>query len=196
MIKISPNDKLAIAVILVLNAALAANFYAAQAQQPTATNATAVTNMTAATNATAQGGGAAATNATNQIITNLTWWKSSSVVDQMVQFTNPTGPVVQEPLSPANIQYQQTDPVFAKLVQTLNDCLTHYNSIFQRMSTTPEKYPLTEEINRQDLCTDTVSQGLGLLCDALDFVTYDMAKCEEARIMTDTYLAVAETLYG
>ena len=80
-------------------------------QSAAAQNMTATTNTTTnVTNTTAAGGGGAAavTNATTTtgIITNLTWFDGQ--VDQ---------------LSPENIQYQHTDPAFAKLAQTTADCL-------------------------------------------------------------------------
>ena len=114
----------------------------------------------------------------------------------MVQVNNPTGPLSVEPLSPTNIQYQQTDPAFAKLVQTMNDCLTHYNSILEKMSATPKMYASIEDIDRQDFCTNIINQGLAQFCESTDFATFDIAKCEEARNMTSTYLAVAEGLFG
>src|SRR5688572_12277526 len=107
----------------------------------------------------------------------------------MVQFGNPTGPLSVEPLSPTNIQYQQTDPAFAKLVQTMNDCLTHYNSILEKMSATPKMYASIEDIDRQDFCTNIINQGLTQICEG-DFATLDIQKCDETRNMTSTYLAV------
>jgi PAC2 family len=53
-----------------------------------------------------------------------------------------------------------------------------------------------EDIQGQDLCTDVIRQGVAQFCESTDFATFDIQKCEEARIMTDTYLGVAEAFYG
>lgn len=95
------------------------------------TNTTAPETTTIVTNftnlaGTAAGGG--------PIITNLTWYEDANF--------NPLNPSASgapnyvdrvEPLSAANIQYQQTDPAFAKLAQTTYDCLTHYNEITKKI---------------------------------------------------------------
>lgn len=95
---------------------MAITVYAQQSAAPQ--NMTTTTNTTTVTNTTAAGG-AAATNATTTtgIITNLTWFDGQ--VDQ---------------LSPENIQYQHTDPAFAKLAQTTADCLIYHNIIIQFVS--------------------------------------------------------------
>ena len=118
-----------------------------------------VTNLNATSAANATNGN------TTRIITNLTWY-NGSVQEQVEQ------------LSPENIQYQQTDPGFAKLAQTTADCLNDYNA------------------NRQDLCTDVISQGINQFCESTDFATFDIAKCEEARNMSETYVQVVERVYG
>jgi hypothetical protein len=141
-----------------------------------------------------------AANATNgnttRIITNLTWY-NGSVQEQVEQ------------LSPENIQYQQTDPSFAKLAQTTADCLNDYNAIFEKLEAFNQQYQqeigenpdfgtgyTVEDINRQDLCTDVISQGINQFCESTDFATFDIAKCEEARNMSETYVQVVERVYG
>jgi hypothetical protein len=162
----------------------------AAATNATTTNATAPQNMTTttATNTTAAGGGAAATNATTTrgIITNLTWFDGQ--VDQ---------------LSPENIQYQHTDPAFAKLAQTTADCLNDLNKIYAKVEANPQfsEAPGSAtaytpgDIQGQDQCTDVINQGVAQFCESTDSATFDSQKCQEAEIMTDDYVALAEALF-
>jgi hypothetical protein len=165
---------------------------AAGATNTTATNATAPQNMTTTTNVTnttAAGGGAAgATNTTTTtgIITNLTWFDGQ--VDQ---------------LSPENIQYQHTDPAFAKLAQTTADCLNDLNKIYAKVEANPQfsEAPGSAtaytpgDIQGQDQCTDVINQGVAQFCESTDSATFDSQKCQEAEIMTDDYVALAEALF-
>lgn len=152
------------------------------------TNNTAITNTTATTanatnlNATATTENATANATATLIITNLTWYTTQQV-DQ---------------LSPAAIQYQREDPAFAKLAQTTADCLDDYNAIFERIEANPGSGAAytVEDINRQDLCTDVIRQEINHFCESTDFATFDIAKCEEARKMSETYVQVVETIFG
>src|SRR5918995_5119250 len=144
----------------------------AAATNATATNTTAPQNMTTATNTTtvtnttAAGGGAAATNATTTtgIITNLTWFDGQ--VDQ---------------LSPENVQYQHTDPAFAKLAQTTADCLNDLNKIYAKVEANPQfsEVPGSAtaytpgDIQGQDQCTDVINQGVAQFCESTDSATLD-----------------------
>lgn len=152
------------------------------------TNNTAITNTTATTanatnlNATATTENATANATATLIITNLTWYTTQRV-DQ---------------LSPAAIQYQREDPAFAKLAQTTADCLDDYNAIFERIEANPGSGAAytVEDINRQDLCTDVIRQEINHFCESTDFATFDIAKCEEARKMSETFVQVVETIFG
>jgi hypothetical protein len=165
----------------------------AAATNATVTNATAPQNMTTTTNTTTvtnttAAGGAAATNATatTGIITNLTWFDGR--VDQ---------------LSPENIQYQHTDPAFAKLAQTTADCLNDLNGIYAKVEANPQfsEAPGSAtaytpgDIQGQDQCTDVINQGVAQFCESTDSATLDSQKCQEAEIMTDDYVAFAEALF-
>lgn len=141
-----------------------------------------MTNNTAIT-ATSTTANATNLNATaTLIIINLTWYTTQQV-DQ---------------LSPAAIQYQREDPAFAKLAQTTADCLDDYNAIFERIEANPGSGAAytVEDINRQDLCTDVIRQEINHFCESTDFATSDIAKCEEARKMSETYVQVVETIFG
>ena len=141
-----------------------------------------MTNNTAIT-ATSTTANATNLNATaTLIITNLTWYTTQRV-DQ---------------LSPAAIQYQREDPAFAKLAQTTADCLDDYNAIFERIEANPGSGAAytVEDINRQDLCTDVIRQEINHFCESTDFATSDIAKCEEARKMSEPYVQVVETIFG
>ena len=149
-------------------------------QNMTTTTTTNVTNMAAA--------GTAATNATttDTIITNLTWFDGR--VDQ---------------LSPENIQYQHTDPAFAKLAQTTADCLNDLNQIYAKVEANPQfrEAPGSAtaytpgDIQGQDQCTDVINQGVAQFCESTDSATFDSQKCQEAEIMTEDYIGVAEALF-
>ena len=151
------------------------------------TNNTAITATSTTANATNLNATATTENATANatatlIITNLTWYTTQRV-DQ---------------LSPAAIQYQREDPAFAKLARTTADCLDDYNAIFERIEANPGSGAAytVEDINRQDLCTDVIRQEINHFCESTDFATSDIAKCEEARKMSETYVQVVETIFG
>jgi|GEM_PF-5634848 len=195
---------LAAGIILGTTQPMATTVYAQQSTAPqnmttttnttaAATNATVSQNMTNTTtnvtNTTAAG--IAATNATTTtttgiIITNLTWFDGR--VDQ---------------LSPENIQYQHTDPAFAKLAQTTADCLNDLNQIYAKVEANPQfrEAPGSAtaytpgDIQGQDQCTDMINQGVAQFCESTDSATFDSQKCEEARLMTDDYLGFAEALF-
>jgi hypothetical protein len=177
---------LAAGIILGTFKLMAIAVYAQQSAAPQ--NMTTTTNTTTVTNTTAAGGAAAATNATTTtgIITNLTWFDGQ--VDQ---------------LSPENIQYQHTDPAFAKLAQTTADCLNDLNKIYAKVEANPQfsEAPGSAtaytpgDIQGQDQCTDVINQGVAQFCESTDSATFDSQKCQEAEIMTDDYVAFAEALF-
>lgn len=165
---------------------MATTVYAQQSAAPQ--NLTNNASTTTVTNTTAAGG-AAVTNATattGTIITNLTWFDGQ--VDQ---------------LSPENIQYQHTDPAFANLAQTTADCLNDLNKIYAKVEANPQfsESPGSAtaytpgDIQGQDQCTDVINQGVAQFCESTDSATFDSQKCQEARLMTDDYVAFAEALF-
>jgi hypothetical protein len=170
--------------------AAATNATTPQNMTTTTTNTTNLTNTTAAETA-----GTAAVGATNvttttmttgTTITNLTWFDGK--VDQ---------------LSPENIQYQQTDPAFARLAQTTADCLTDLNGIYAKVEANPQfsEAPGSAtaytpgDIQGQNQCTDMINQGVAQFCESTDSATFDSQKCEEARLMTGDYVGFAEALF-
>ena len=180
---------LAAGFILGSSQLMAITVYAQQSAAPqNMTTTTTTTTTTNVTNTTAAGAAAAATNATTTtgIITNLTWFDGQ--VDQ---------------LSPENIQYQHTDPAFAKLAQTTADCLNDLNGIYAKVEANPQfsEAPGSAtaytpgDIQGQDQCTDVINQGVAQFCESTDSATFDSQKCQEAEIMTDDYVGVAEALF-
>jgi hypothetical protein len=172
---------LAAGIILGTSQLMATTVYAQQSAAPqNMTTTTNVINTTAA--------GAAATNATTTttIITNLTWFDGK--VDQ---------------LSPENIQYQHTDPAFAKLAQTTANCLNDLNAIYAKVEANPQfrEAPGSAtayspgDIQGQNQCTDMINQGVAQFCESTDSATFDNQKCDEARIMTEDYVGFAEALF-
>jgi hypothetical protein len=153
----------------------------------TTTNTTDLTNTTAAgTAAVGETNATTTTTTTGTIITNLTWFDGK--VDQ---------------LSPENIQYQQTDPAFARLAQTTADCLNDLNGIYAKVEANPQfsEAPGSAtaytpgDIQGQNQCTDMINQGVVQFCESTDSATFDSQKCEEARLMTDDYVGFAEALF-
>ncbi len=79
----------------------------------------------------------------------------------------------------------------------------HQNEITKKIAANPQfkENPgsgvayTAEDIQRQDLCTDVIRQGVAQFCEG-DFATLDLVKCEEAKKMTDTYVGSTEVLYG
>ena len=180
---------LAAGFILGSSQLMAITVYAQQSAAPQNMTTTTNTTTTTVTNTTAAAGGAAAaTNATTTtgIITNLTWFDGQ--VDQ---------------LSPENIQYQHTDPAFAKLAQTTADCLNDLNGIYAKVEANPQfsEAPGSAtaytpgDIQGQDQCTDVINQGVAQFCESTDSATFDSQKCQEAEIMTEDYVGVAEALF-
>jgi hypothetical protein len=167
--------------------AAATNATSPQNMTTTTTNTTNLTNTTAAgTVGTAVGATNATTTTTGTIITNLTWFDGK--IDQ---------------LSPENIQYQQTDPAFARLAQTTADCLNDLNGIYAKVEANPQfsEAPGSAtaytpgDIQGQNQCTDVINQGVAQFCESTDSATFDSQKCEEARLMTADYVGFAEALF-
>jgi len=179
---------LAAGFILGSSQLMAITVYAQQSAAPQNMTTTTNTTTTVTNTTAAAGGAAAATNATTTtgIITNLTWFDGQ--VDQ---------------LSPENIQYQHTDPAFAKLAQTTADCLNDLNGIYAKVEANPQfsEAPGSAtaytpgDIQGQDQCTDVINQGVAQFCESTDSATFDSQKCQEAEIMTDDYVAFAEALF-
>jgi hypothetical protein len=179
---------LAAGFILGSSQLMAITVYAQQSAAPQNMTTTTNTTTTVTNTTAAAGGAAAATNATTTtgIITNLTWFDGQ--VDQ---------------LSPENIQYQHTDPAFAKLAQTTADCLNDVHGIYAKVEANPQfsEAPGSAtaytpgDIQGQDQCTDVINQGVAQFCESTDSATFDSQKCQEAEIMTDDYVALAEALF-
>ena len=192
---------LAAGFILGSSQLMAITVYAQQSAAPQ--NMTTTTNTTTVTNTTAAGGGAAATNATatNATATNATATNATATTSIITNLTWFDGQVDQ--LSPENIQYQHTDPAFAKLAQTTADCLNDLNKIYAKVEANPQfsEAPGSAtaytpgDIQGQDQCTDVINQGVAQFCESTDSATFDSQKCQEAEIMTEDYVGVAEALF-
>ena len=192
---------LAAGFILGSSQLMAITVYAQQSAAPQ--NMTTTTNTTTVTNTTAAGGGGAATNATttNATTTNATTTNATTTTGIITNLTWFDGQVDQ--LSPENIQYQHTDPAFAKLAQTTADCLNDLNIIYAKVEANPQfsEAPGSAtaytpgDIQGQDQCTDVINQGVAQFCESTDSATFDNQKCQEAEIMTDDYVGVAEALF-
>ena len=173
----------------------------AYAQITPTTNATGTTtnttNATSATNATGTNTTAAVIGE-GGVITALIWnteidlmfLPSTGIYGEEIEREAGGEEIIQ--LSPQNIEYQRTDPGFLKLAQTTADCITHLDQFKEGIRTLSDN----DAIEHQGFCLDIISQGVAQYCESTDFATFDIAKCEEARTMTDTYLGAAEILYG
>jgi predicted P-loop ATPase len=87
------------------------------------------------------------------------------------------------PLDAQNIQFQQQDPSFAKLVQVINDCMNFVVAQDQ------EGHIDQLDNNRKFTCDKVISQGVEQFCGFS--ATSDIAKCEQANEMQLYYLVTA-----
>lgn len=87
------------------------------------------------------------------------------------------------PLSAQNIQFQQQDPSFAKLVQVINDCMNFV------VAQNQEGHINQLDNNRKFTCDEVISQGVEQFCEFSP--TSDIVKCEEANTMHLIYMVTA-----
>ena len=88
------------------------------------------------------------------------------------------------PLHAENIQFQQEDPLFAKLVQVINDCMNFVVAQYQ------EGHIDQLDNNRKFSCDSVISQGVEQFCGFSP--TSDVLECAEANQMHLYYMVTAQ----
>jgi hypothetical protein len=94
------------------------------------------------------------------------------------------------PLSPNATQYQQSDPIFAKLVQLVRDCMNFTNEIIARPGA-GKSMNLTDD-NKKETCDSLITQGVDQFCQFGENI--NVAKCNEAREVTEFYLNLSAAI--
>lgn len=88
------------------------------------------------------------------------------------------------PLHAENIQFQQEDPLFAKLVQVINDCMNFVVAQYQ------EGHIDQLDNNRKFSCDSVISQGVEQFCGFSP--SSDILECAEANQMHLYYMVTAQ----
>ncbi len=88
------------------------------------------------------------------------------------------------PLHAENIQFQQEDPLFAKLVQVINDCMNFVVAQYQ------EGHIDQLDNNRKFSCDSVISQGVEQFCGFSP--SSDVLECAEANQMHLYYMVTAQ----
>jgi hypothetical protein len=115
-------------------------------------------------------------NATNA--TAVTAAPTPTIITQLIGVR---GEVI--PLHAENIQFQQEDPLFAKLVQVINDCMNFIVAQYQ------EGHIDQLDNNRKFSCDSVISQGVEEFCGFSP--SSDVLECAEANQMHLYYMVTA-----
>jgi hypothetical protein len=124
-----------------------------------------------------------ATNATAVVATNNTTTAATAPTPTRIitQLIGVRGEAI--PLHAENIQFQQEDPLFAKLVQIINDCMNFVVAQDQ------EGYIDQLDNNRKFLCDIVIRQGVEQFCGFSP--RSDILECAEANQMHLYYMITA-----
>jgi hypothetical protein len=124
-----------------------------------------------------------ATNATAVVVaTNTTAVTAPAPTSTIItQLIGVRGEVI--PLHSENIQFQQEDPLFAKLVQVINDCMNFVVAQYQ------EGHIDQLDNNRKSSCDSVISQGVEQFCGFSP--SSDVLECAEANQMHLYYMVAA-----
>ena len=124
-----------------------------------------------------------ATNATAVVATNNTTTAATAPTPTRIitQLLGVRGEVI--PLHMENIQFQQEDPLFAKLVQVINDCM---NFVVAQQQ---EGHIDQLDNNRKFACDSVISLGVEQFCGFSPRA--DILECAEANQMQLYYMVTA-----
>lgn len=123
------------------------------------------------------------TNATAVVVaTNTTAVTAAPTPTIITQLIGVRGEVI--PLHSENIQFQQEDPLFAKLVQVINDCMNFVVAQYQ------EGHIDQLDNNRKFSCDSVISQGVEQFCGFSP--SSDVLECAEANQMHLYYMVTAQ----
>jgi hypothetical protein len=125
-----------------------------------------------------------ATNATAVVATNNTTTAATAPTPTRIitQLLGVRGEVI--PLHMENIQFQQEDPLFAKLVQVINDCMNFVVAQHQ------EGHIDQLDNNRKFACDSVISIGVEQFCGFSP--RSDVLECAEANQMQLYYMVTAQ----
>jgi hypothetical protein len=122
-----------------------------------------------------------ATNATAVVAINNTTATAPTPTRIITQLLGVRGEVI--PLHMENIQFQQEDPLFAKLVQVINDCMNFVVAQHQ------EGHIDQLDNNRKFACDSVISLGVEQFCGFSPRA--DILECAEANQMQLYYMVTA-----
>jgi len=128
------------------------------------------------------------TTATNTTTSSLNATNATAVTEPappttiITQLIGVQGEVI--PLHSENIQFQQEDPLFAKLVQVINDCMNFVVAQYQ------EGHIDQLDNDRKISCDSVIGQGVALFCGFSP--KSDILECAEANQMHLYYMVTAE----
>jgi hypothetical protein len=122
-----------------------------------------------------------ATNATAVVAINNTTATAPTPTRIITQLLGVRGEVI--PLHMENIQFQQEDPLFAKLVQVINDCM---NFVVAQQQ---EGHIDQLDNNRKFACDSVISLGVEQFCGFSPRA--DILECAEANQMQLYYMVTA-----
>ncbi len=127
-------------------------------------------------------------NTTNNATNNAT---NNQVITELELYGGPNATAnLTIPLSPDATQYQQSDPIFAKLVQLVRDCMNFTNEILARPGI-GKSMNLTDD-NKKETCDRLITQGMDQFCQFGENV--DVAKCIEVKEVTEFYLNLSAAI--
>ena len=169
----SSSMLLVVGIMLTVVVVTPANMVYGQLPKSTTATNTTTTSSLNATNATA----VAATNTTTAV-TEL----APTTPTIITQLIGVQGEVI--PLHSENIQFQQEDPLFAKLVQVINDCMSFVVAQYQ------EGHIDQLDNDRKISCDSVISQGVELFCGFSP--KSDILECPEANQIHLYYMVTAE----
>ncbi|HWS19982.1 MAG TPA: hypothetical protein VN239_04790 [Nitrososphaera sp.] len=165
---LSPSSSVLLLVAIILTVAIATTTTMVYGQLPRLTTATNTTTSLNATNATA-------------VVATNTTAATAPTPTIITQLLGVRGEVI--PLHAENIQFQQEDPLFAKLVQVINDCMNFV--VAQDQEGDIDQL----DNNRKFSCDSVISQGVEQFCGFSP--TSDVLECAEANQMHLIYMVTA-----
>jgi len=163
-----------LAAILFVGFFISSSLAMAQLQQQQTTTTNTTTGSLNATNATAV---VVATNTTTATTAAPTL--PTTIITQLIGVRDEVIPLHAE-----NIQFQQEDPLFAKLVQVINDCMNFVVVQYQ------EGHIDQLDNNRKFSCDSVISQGVEQFCGFSPRA--DVLECAEANQMQLYYMITAQ----
>lgn len=102
--------------------------------------------------------------------------------------TNPT----YQHFTPEVIQFQQTDPTFARYVQLVRDCTNLTNQINSRPPDAPVGQTMVDDQQIQ-ICNTMINQAIDQFCS---FTAMNIAKCNASKEVINLYQIMSGVALG